>query len=189
MGTCAFFTINIFLIILGICALLWSTIEYSSAYEVVPTKCQHIKHVVTPGHNVLNGYSIVCWNLIGIAQYPPTENGPVTWCKGLYVSTSRNYDEIMTKMKNEYPITNPPTYFDCYHAKNDHRYMFVGIPDTTSWKRDMNISILLVFCSCFSLLIYYVNYQMDCCKKIITPPCSPSSETSQTIPQEKLKTQ
>ena len=180
MRSCVFLSINFILLFTGFAFILWAGIQYLSAYEVVETQCQHVKHVLLPGVNIFHGHSIVCWNLIGFPQYPPTENGPVTWCSSSIVKTSRNYDEIFAYMKEYFPITSPPTYFPCYHAKNDHRYMFNQIPDTKTWKRNLNIGSFLIFCSTIALLTYYFSLYMDCCNKILTPTTPLTTPTTTT---------
>jgi hypothetical protein len=101
-------------------------------------------HTVQAGNYVLEGIVIICWDLIGVDEHTPNEDGPVTWCRGRHVITARTQDETMALLKENFPITSPRTFFKCYHATSNYRIMFSYIPDTTSWKFKYNVGIDLL---------------------------------------------
>lgn len=118
-------------------------------------RCQYVDHHIEPGINVLRGVVGICWDLIGVHEYPPKEEGPVTWCTGRHVFTDRKFDVVMTLLRENFPITSPPTYFRCYHAIENYRRMFLHVPDITSWKNKFYFGVTTIFWTAIVVLIYF----------------------------------
>lgn len=146
--------------LIGCVYLSWAGISYLSAHKVVETRCQNVKHEILPGNHVFEGFVIVCWDLIGVDEYPPKEDGPVTWCKGINVITSLSPNDLINDLMNElranYPITSPPTYYKCYHSTSNYRRMFTYVPDRVLWRNRFDIGLFFVFCATIAITCYYL---------------------------------
>lgn len=135
-----------------------------------------MKHTVGAGNYVLEGIVMVCWDLIGIDEYPPNEDGPVTWCRGRHVITARTQEETMALLQENYPITSPPTFFKCYHATSNYRRMFSYIPDTTSWKFKFNIGMLNLI---FIIIVYPIIFAIRRLFNLVTKKSQPQKNKTE----------
>lgn len=116
--------------------------QYWGAYEVKLTRCQYVKHNIVPRNYYLLGIVVTCW-FVDELQKPDGEL--VTWCNNRGVDIDK-YDgvSLMEELKTRYPITSPPTFFDCWRAVGDYRRMFTYVPETQHWQNKFYAGILLI---------------------------------------------
>jgi hypothetical protein len=135
--------LSVFSFIVAAVMLSVAAYEYWGAYEVQLTRCQHVKHSIVAGkYSSLRGVVGICWDVDELQN----QDGPVTWCSATFVTLENDYncEPAHLELQARYPITSPPTFFDCWRAVGDYRRMFTYIPDTKSWQNKFYYGIFFV---------------------------------------------
>lgn len=148
--------ISVLSFILAAVMLSVAAYQYLGAYEVKLTRCQHVKHSIVAGkYSSLRGVVGICWDVDELQN----QDGPVTWCSPISVTLENDFncEPAHLELQARYPITSPPTFFDCWRAVGDYRRMFTYIPDTKSWQNKFYIGMFFLISG---VVVHYASAKM-----------------------------